>query len=307
MGADNAAGVSSEPAAGGGGSQEPGGGAGGPENGGSAGADSAPTKGDDGVDGDAPEVKPDGVPSACPAAPTLSEESTSRTQVTVDLRFGMQALTFGEPNELAEAGTVMPTNLRFYLSQFEVLRGEERVAATLLDGAGEPAPYGVQLVNAEAPESLTFALAAPPGDYDGLAFLFGLSTACNALLGPAGPPLDEASQLKWPHSLGFLFLRFEGQVSSDAAPAVPALIHMGAAVGEKGGAPWIFVRAPSGSAGDAIELELPVDGLLDAAMTETDLSDFKLLDPLTQVGPETEAGERLRRAAEGGDLFRWLP
>jgi hypothetical protein len=238
----------------------------------------------------------------------LPADAALRTSVALSIEFGGQPFVFGEPNALPLGGTLLPTNFRFYVSEPALLQAGEPTRAFLVDSTGAPLPYGVQLVNAEDPASFAFDIAAPPGTYDGLSFLLGLSHGCNTLAVPGKPPLDEAAQLKWPHTLGFLFLRYEGQRSEDADPTLPTMIHMGAAAGDQGFAPRIELALAPAMLASEVHLSLSFDALLEAATTETDLSDFELLPPAPPTpGEEILAGERLRRAATSVELFRVVP
>lgn len=53
---------------------------------------------------------------------------------------------------------------------------------------GAALPYGVQLVNAEDPGTLSLDLATEPGEYDGISFLLGLSHGCNQAFLPLNAP-----------------------------------------------------------------------------------------------------------------------
>jgi len=117
------------------------------------------------ADAGAPETMagPDGYPIGCPENRPLRDEATGRLRVTVALQSGPNALAFGERNPVGADVEVLPTNLRFYLSQIELKgRGYVEKALPLLP-EGSVAPYGVQLVSADNPNSLVFELAAPPG------------------------------------------------------------------------------------------------------------------------------------------------
>ena len=254
--------------------------------------------------GGMPALGPDGFPTTCSEVVDLGLSATQRTSVQIAISSDDQPFIFGEPNEFPSGGTILPTNFRFYLSQFALYQGDQRFAAAPVDAQGNPAAFGVQFVNAEDESSLRFELLAAPADYDGISFLIGLSYGCNQTVQALAPPLDEASQMKWPHALGFLFLRFEGNLDDLAPPGTPNQIHMGAAAGENGHAPEFRISIPPGSAAAGLQLELAFDAILQGAATETDLSDFVLPPPAPPVvGEEILAGERLRRAAPSLGLF----
>lgn len=253
---------------------------------------------------------PDGFPSVCVEAPKL-EAAGAAVAFEIDPRLHDQPLEFGEPNTLTAGGTLMPTNLRFYLSGFVFSKGSDRVPGTPVGADGKPMPYGVQLVNLEDAASLQFRVSVPPGTYDKVSFLLGLTAACNDTFAPLKPPLDQASQLKWPHTLGFLFLRFEGKLEGAAEDAVPTEIHMGAGSGENPYAPTITLSTPiAAQEGQArLRLSFALDEALRAAAMMTDLSDFSLPEPAPPgpIGEEILAGERVRRNAAAVKMFSILP
>lgn len=247
---------------------------------------------------------PDGFSADCPEDLLRPSVATQTVQVQLDLRTNDEPFVFGEPNSLQAGGTVLPTNFRFYLSQFSLYRGEERHPATLVDAEGAALAYGVQLVNAEDQATLSFDLASEPGEYDGISFLLGLSHGCNQAFQPLKAPLDDASQLKWPHVLGFLFLRFEGNLDQLADPETPNEIHMGSAAGDAGFAPEFFLSLPQGQDPGTLSLTVALDAILEAAAADTDLSDFYLPPPAPPtIDEEVLAGERLRRAALDFEIF----
>lgn len=251
------------------------------------------------------DLGPDGFPLGCPESLPLESTATAPLTFDVDLSIDGGPLVFGESNPLAAGGTVLPTNLRFYLSQFQLLQDGESTHARLVDG-GTPLAYGAHLVNAEDASTLQFSAVAPPGQYEGLSFIVGLSYGCNLEFNPLKPPLDDASQMKWPHTLGFLFLRFEGNLSEDVGEDTPDKIHMGAAAGYDGMAPRFVHDVPITVSPEGVEIRLQMDfdTLLEAAATPTDLSDFELPPPSPPfIEEEILAGERLRRHAPSSDLF----
>ncbi len=250
-----------------------------------------------------PPLGPDGYPAQCPKEIPRDPAATRETPLRVSLHLEGEPFIFGEPNSLPQGGTVIPTNFRFYLSQFAFHQGEQRVTALPVDAEGEPLPYGVSLVNSERAPSLTLRLQSAPGDYDSLSFSLGLPEACNQAFFPLDPPLDEASQLKWPHALGFLFLRFEAILDETALATVPSKIHMGAAAGPEGQAPR-FQFALIDPAAGTLELTVAMSRLFEGATSEIDLTDFKLPEPAPpNLAEEILAGERLRRTARSLAIF----
>lgn len=262
------------------------------------------------ADTEAESLGPDGFPAGCLETRPVDPAAQGRLNVRLEVQHEGGPFEFGEYNELVSGGTVLPTNLRFYLSQFALTSGGDVVPASLVRADGQALRYGVQLVNAEDPTSLQFDLAAPPGEYSGLSFILGLSHGCNEQFLPLKPPLDEASQMKWPHTLGFLFLRFEGNLSADVAADTPSMVHMGAAVGDDGFAPRFDLTVPLSVSeqGTPVELRFAFDAMLEAASMPTDLSDFELPPPSPPViGEEILAGERLRRNVGLVELFTVSP
>ena len=83
----------------------------------------------------------------------------------------------------------------------------------------------------------TVRVLAPAGQYAGLSFALGIKLSCNQQR-PASlsEPLTDTSQMTWPHTGGFLFLRYEGRYTAAGrrshpaqAPAlgIPPAVHMG--------------------------------------------------------------------------------
>src|SRR5688500_12338229 len=84
-------------------------------NGGVQGNNIAGAKGEGGAGGEF-TIGADGFPAECienPPPPSAAQQSIT-FQVTPQLNG--KSLVFGEPNPLASGGTLMPTNLRFFLS-----------------------------------------------------------------------------------------------------------------------------------------------------------------------------------------------
>jgi hypothetical protein len=221
-----------------------------------------------------------------------------------------KAVEYAEPNAI-EGGTLMPLELRFYVSEVELIRSDtSTVAVDIVTNAGTPVPYGVHLVNAEDPASLRFSLLAPPGSYSGVSFTFGLKESCNTGLMDRKAPLSAASQMTWPHTFGYLFLRYAGmfQPAGDVAPnpagggaaRPPGVIHMGGVPGRVH-APRVHARGEITAgvgARTSVRLAFDFDELFRGANTSMDLSDYVGL-PLEEV----LAGERVRRLAPELDLF----
>jgi hypothetical protein len=244
--------------------------------------------------------------SACLENPTALRTQGTVLSLPLQLSLGGQPFVFGQPNALAAGGSLVPLNLRFYISEVELLRsnGEAPVAVDVVTAAGAPAPYGIHLFNAEEAESSTLRVLAPPGQYSGLGFALGIKLSCNQQ-SPAqlSDPLTALSQMTWPHTGGFLFLRYEGRYtaadSGGAAGAAPAFgslpaLHMGGDI-KKERVPRVTVQgALSIPASGTLEkgLSVVMDEIFKGATAEIDVSDVAvgLLS-----APESIAGERLRR------------
>lgn len=247
-----------------------------------------------------PKLGADGFPAECNRAPALPLDATSRVRIHLHLRFGDAPLVFGEKNSQSDGGGLLPTNFRFYLAGFQLDGAGATIPATPVSSDGVSLPYGVQFVSADDSASLEFELLAPPGDYSGLSFVLGLTEGCNALSSALAPPLDEASQMKWPHLQGFLYLRLEGNLLRGGEVEKPMTVHMGRASMPPGFAPVFKLEAPLVLGAEPQELSIAIDtaAMLEAASLPTDLSDF-----LAFGGDEVLAGERLRRNADLVKIF----
>jgi hypothetical protein len=259
----------------------------------------------------------------CPEQPVRRATGGVELAVQVEFTVGGRPMVFGEPNATAAGPPIIPTNLRFYLSEPVALTADGRqLPLDALDAAGNPARYGVLLLNAEDPESLRFKLVVPPGAHEGLGFLFGLKDACNARMpGNSKPPLTDSSQMTWPHSgpvpIGYLFLRLESRLAgagSDGgardggaldggASNEQGVVHMGGMVG-RAFAPEVKASGPFASApgGRGFKLRVSLDEIMKGAAMAADVSGF--------IGPPTSeaiAGERLRKNAGKVSIFTLVP
>jgi hypothetical protein len=246
-----------------------------------------------------------GRPGACPEAPALAHPGGARLALTFAPVLGAATpMLVGEPTPVA-GGQLTPFNARFYFSEPTLLREDgTALNADLVTESGSAAPYGVHLVDFDEPASATLRLSAPPGTYTGLRFTLGLNDACNGA-GETKPPLGFDSQMQWPHLAGYLFLRYEGQYTPDAAPgaeAPPSAIHMGGLVGR--------LFAPKASFAGPLTLlatgeqtatvRMSFDEIFRGATSSVDVSDTAL------PGAEVIAGERLRRAVPDLAIFTLL-
>lgn len=278
-------------------------GMGGASGAGVAGVGGAPT-----LDASADDTAP---PAAtCNKTPTPARTSGGTLMLAVEPRLGGKTFVFGEPNAAPGGGTVMPLNLRFYVAQVALLRAAGApVLVDLVTAAGAPEPYGVHFFNAEEPASQTLRVLAPAGSYTGFTFMLGIDDACNSEPPTEHvAPLNGDSQMTWPHLAGYLFLRYEGQVTPGDAPDAgadaalpPTMIHMGGAPGRilaptlsVTGAFTIAVGQPTSR-----PLFLDMDAVFLGATSEVDPS---TLSPLAGF-PEVLAGDRLRQHAPRLPLF----
>jgi hypothetical protein len=258
------------------------------------------------------------VSAGCPElAPPQVESSKGRiVELAVLPLLDGKNLAFGEPNMLADGTVVMPLDFRFYVSEVALLEpdgSQQRV--DLVTAAGVREPYGVHLVNAEDPPSMTLRILAPPRAYSGLSFTLGLDDLCN--MGPAtrGDPLSEASQMTWPHlGAGYLFLRYEAEVSAPSTPDAssvsagstsPAAVHMGGVVGQvfapTARAPGDFTVASTNTVVN-LHLRMSMDRILQAAVMPVNPS------PLLGIPtPDVLAGEALRQAIPTLAVFSLAP
>jgi len=265
--------------------------------------------------------------STCVEHPTPQRKNG--TVVSLLLRPVLEGnpFVFGQLNPLASGDSLIPLNFRFYISEVELLRHDGTTTAVdLVTETGDLEPYGVHLFNAEEDESSSMRVLAPAGEYEGLRFALGIKLACNKLAATAlGDPLSDASQMTWPHTGGFLYLRYEGRsAEADGAGAggsagaggaagdssagleiLPA-VHMGGNL-VKELVPHVTVSGSllvpqSGTLGYG--LRVVMDEIFKGATSDIDVSD-------TSIGfrstPEAVAGERLRRDLPELHVFELEP
>lgn len=208
---------------------------------------------------------------------------------------------FGEPNVMADGGSLVPLNFRFYVSDVQLLSNSGGpVAVDLVTNAGEPEAYGVHLFNAEEADTSTLRVLAPPGDYTGVRFALGIKLGCNQQSpAKASEPLTDISQMTWPHTGGFLFLRYEGRyMAADGGSTTPSdlppAVHMGGNIMQEL-VPHVTVSGQfSLPASGVLEKKLSVvmDEVFKGSTANIDVSDVAVGFLST---PESIAGERLRR------------
>jgi hypothetical protein len=270
---------------------------------------------DGGAAGPPGSARDAGPGNAPPAQATCDELPRARAATGTVLTLPIQIVAegkpvvFGERNTLADGTAITPVNLRFYVSEPTLLgAGGKSTPADLVAADGQLVPYGVQLVNAEAPDSLSLRMRVPPGSYTGVSFTLGLSDACNR--GPASmrkAPLNDASQMTWPPPFGYLFLRYEARVVRPAGraekPGDPVIgIHMGGLPGT--------VMAPIVSAAatvtvTAAPLSRPLRFSLDEVWKAIALPVQAMPGNALPLPPgaEVQAGEALRENAAKVKLF----
>lgn len=250
--------------------------------------------------------------SACAEHPAPERSQGTLLSLSILPVFSGKPFVFGQPNALADGSSVVPTNFRFYVSALQLLRSSgDPLAVDLVTASGEPEPYGVHLFNAEDDDSSTLRVLAPPGEYTGLSFLLGIKLSCNQQP-PANleEPLTDTSQMTWPHTGGFLFLRYEGRnnlaEASTSITGVPTKIHMGGSIMEE--------RVPRVTVSGALsvpqsgqlekKLSVSLDEIFGGASADIDVSDVAvgLLS-----SDEAVAGERLRRELGKRQVFVLAP
>jgi hypothetical protein len=226
----------------------------------------------------------------------------------VDLTFA--PLLGGKPLDIAQpiataGGQLTPLNLRFYVSELSLVQSDgSNVAVDLLTASGALAPFGIQLVNFDQPESTSIHFRAPPGTYSGARFTLGINDACNAGSSGRIAPLSVNSEMVWPHLAGYLFLRYEAQwvtnATSDTTAPPPTVIHMGGLVGS--------VFAPQASISGT--LTVPAAGTLTRTVQMSFEEVFRGATSNEEVTnvlhpqPEVIAGERLRRVVPTAAIFQ---
>jgi len=250
--------------------------------------------------------------SDCTEHPTALRSQGTVLSLAITPTLAGKAFAFGQPNTLADGGSLVPLNFRFYVSEVQLLKSSgDSVLVDLVTTTGEQEPYGVHFFNAEDADTSKLRVLAPAGDYTGIELGLGIKLGCNQRApSTLDEPLSDVSQMTWPHTGGFLFLRYEGRYTaadgSALAPSnIPSAIHMGGSV-TKELAPRVAVpRAFSISATEPLEMSLSmsIDELFKGATANVDVSDVAvgLLS-----GPESVAGERLRRGLPALQVFSFI-
>jgi hypothetical protein len=159
-------------------------------------------------------------PERC-VGPTPAPASSANGRVDIPIRVTVNAspLAVGAPAMGASGREYKVSLLKFFLSDPQLLSGAEKVPAQIVGSDGKPAPYGLQLVDAEDPGTQVLRLSAPEGSYSGLQFGVGVPAACNATTATTGVyPLNPDSEMFWTWGSQFLFIRVEGS-THDATSA----------------------------------------------------------------------------------------
>jgi hypothetical protein len=184
-------------------------------------------------------------------------------RVQVVLTYAGKPIEFGQPVSLA-TGTLTLTTFRFYLSDLALQRNGQAVPVDVVGQDDRPVPYNVHLATADEPEGMSFKLAAPAGEYQGLSFVFGLNAACDQRdPSTSKPPLTYASQMDWPGPFGYLYLRYGARLDGVPVDArIPDMINMGGFPG--------YVFAPRVTASGTVQ----VTGAGDALVLRVDLAEI---------------------------------
>jgi hypothetical protein len=301
--------------------------------GGSSGAPAQGVSGSAGAGGDSTE--------RCPEAPTPRLAAGTVVELPLELTLDGAPLIYAEANPVPGGGTLTPVGVRFYISEVALLRdGAEPLPVDVVTPAGTVAPYGVHFFNADDDSSTTLRVLAPIGDYQGIAFLWGLAQPCNERNSARNrPPLSHTSEMNWTDT-GFLFFRYEGRTEfagqagassgeagaggaeADGAGAAgtpgagtggsagnpssryPSVIHMGGNLFEPL-APW--VRVEGGLSVPAVGpiqkgVRVAMEQVFAGALADVDLTGF-----MGPPGEEVLKGERLRRSLGGLTVFSFEP
>jgi hypothetical protein len=175
----------------------------------------------------------------CPEAPTPRLAAGTVVELPLELTLDGAPLIYAEANPVPGGGNLTPVGVRFYISEVALLRdGAEPLAVDVVTPAGTVAPYGVHFFNADDDASTTLRVLAPMGDYQGIAFLWGLAQPCNERNSARNrPPLSHTSEMNWTDT-GFLFFRYEGRTefSGQAGASAGGAGAGGASAGGTGAA-----------------------------------------------------------------------
>ncbi|MES1172558.1 MAG: MbnP family protein, partial [Bacteroidota bacterium] len=261
--------------------------------------------------------------NACPENPPQLRATGAIVELPVQPFLENAPFVYGENNLVKSGATLVPTNLRFYVSKVALVRTDSTlVPVDLVTPQGAVAPYGVHLFNAEDAASGTLRVRAPAGSYAGINFLWGLTLGCNAgLPSERRPPLTDTSQMTWPHlgpiAFGYLFFRYDslltpggqgapamGTPGDDAGAPVFAMIHMGGDPSTES-APEIQLRGSFSVPASGVVTK-PIHFIMDEVFRGAAM-DIDVTDTAFPGGGGIFEGERVRRSARGLGVFIFAP
>lgn len=168
--------------------------------------------------------------------PPDTRNDTIPVPLTVNLKAVVGATPFAFDSVMTgESGAEYKVSLfRFYVSLAALIdtNGTE-IPVQLVDTAGVPLRYGVQLVDYAKPESIVLRVLARRGAYRGIAFTIGVPgfdtqghqlnhADASVLLAP----LDVDADMYWGWKPGYIFMKLEGK-SSVAKQWEPFYYHIG--------------------------------------------------------------------------------
>lgn len=179
-----------------------------------------------------------GAPAAQPKeclVPSTVPPDAPLTRFGVHFTAGTQVLQFDSEASFSNGVRFRPNKVRAFLSELKLINDRgETVAADLVDERGQRLPYGLTMLDLERPTSLGFQLRAPAGSYRALALTLGVPQTCEsgATLNHVDastmpPPLDVDSDMYWSWNPGYVFLKFEGQLTAPGETQPGFFFHVG--------------------------------------------------------------------------------
>jgi hypothetical protein len=159
-------------------------------------------------------------PDAC-LMPSALPDGAPVTSLDVHFVAGQNPLVIGSEVSPSGGPKIRTSKARFFLSQLKLVDAAGRPVPTeLVDEGGNRLPYGVTLVDFERPASMKVHLRAPAGSYSGLSLSVGVPANCesgerlnHSDASAMTAPLDVDTDMYWSWNPGYVFLKFEGQVS----------------------------------------------------------------------------------------------
>ncbi len=158
---------------------------------------------------------PDSTPNNAAGAPKEDDEAVLSLipragEVSLNFRtsYGQDPLVMFEREYAYEDNMAIKMQLfQFYLSEVNLLQGEERVPVMDVGLIS----FGDVYTDEQALEGKsTGSLTAPPGNYTGIEFGFGLSPELNATIPPDYPLGHPLSENYWEAASSYIFFKFEG-------------------------------------------------------------------------------------------------